>query len=371
MAVLETALKAGRIVCPTCRAPDSSGRVSAAPLGLGRVDRVDRGGAPLHGLLRCTRCPAAFPLVDGVAVVVKDTAAWIRAQERTLFWRDDLPWGLEDWLRRAWGEDADPNWHRQMLAVYGRPLMRPEDQAESALPEAILGLVGGWENHHADRRRRQLSGADLWALDAGCALGAGALDASRHARGVVALDKDFGALRLLARLLREGEAPVARWRHGGADHVPAQLVLPEGTRPERVVVVAGDALEPPLAARSFGLVEALNLLDNVREPVLLLRQLHGLLEPGGLLTVSSPFDWSPQATPPGQRLGEALRAQEGPDPGQALVALLEGRFGTLTPELAMTVLSRVELPWVLPRHRRSAHVFVSTVVEAVKAHGAP
>ena len=128
--MLETALKAGRIVCPTCRAPDAAGAVSAAPLALGRVEATDAAGRPLHGLLACTRCPAAFPLVDGVAVVLADTGAWIRAQERALLWRDDLPSGLEDWLRRAWAEDQDPNWRRQLLAVYGRPLMAPEDQAD-------------------------------------------------------------------------------------------------------------------------------------------------------------------------------------------------------------------------------------------------
>ena len=73
------------------------------------------------------------------------------------------------------------------------------------------------------------------------------------------------------------------WRHGGGDFVTRRLTLPEGAAPERVALVAGDALDPPLAPQRFDLSLAFNVLDNVPSPVQLVRQLHARVRPGGHL----------------------------------------------------------------------------------------
>lgn len=66
--------------------------------------------------------------------------------------------------------------------------------------------------------------------------------------------------------------------------------------PGRAVV--GDAADPPFLAHSFDLVLAINLLDTVPDPRLVLGQADALLRPGGTLALSCPYAWSPERTPP-------------------------------------------------------------------------
>ena len=364
--MLETAAKAGLITCPVCRGPDAQGVYQHPRLDIAEICAQNNDGHVIQGMLQCTRCPARFPVIDGVAVVFKDVGAWLRQQERALMWRDDLHPHLDDWVRGAWADHEAQNWDRQMLAVYARPLCGQIDEADH-LPGPIRALEQDWYRFHEGRRAVCLqSRADAWVLDAGCALGVGALDASRHAAGVIAMDSSFAPLRTLATLLREGRARVPRWRNGGRDYTTVEITLPEGVHAERIVPIAGDVLDPPLAAGRMSLVSALNVLDNTSDPVLAVRQLHAALQPGGTLAMSSPFDWAEHTTPRDRRLGETLRAAGSDAPEDALKALLSGAFETLAPELKMHLLHTAELSWVLPRHRRNAHVFASFYVEAQK-----
>ena len=136
--------------------------------------------------------------------------------------------------------------------------------------------------------------------------------------------------------------------------------------------MVADATEPPFRGGRFELVCGYNLIDNVADPVLLLRQLNGILRPGGRLVLMAPYDWSARCTPPPNRLGEGLRLdpQAPPDPAVALRDLLEGRFGQ-APELSLRIEhERDPLPWILRRHDRSLHVFLAHYLEAIKPGGA-
>lgn len=352
------------LTCPACRRVEG-GQVHNPPLALDQVlsrvnDRIEQ------GFLRCTACATRYPVLDGVAVIFADVGAWLRQQERTAMWRDDLAAPLAGWLRGAWADDADPNWHRQMLAVYGEELApRVMDPLQVKLSELAIAARAFWS-----ARLDALVGPGTRALDAGCAVGALSLAAAARGACVLAMDHDMGALRLLARLLREGQAPAPRWRHGGGDFTQATLFLPAAVDPARVAVVATDALNPPLAAQTWDLAFAAHVLDNVPRPAQLLRQLHAALKVGGTLVVASPYDWSPQATPREERLGEAVGRGVEPDPAAALRALLTGALPQ-APELAMEItLDEPALPWVLHRHRRSAHVYLDHYVEAVRRTGA-
>lgn len=345
--MLNALIAQGLLTCPSCRGWRDGAFINA-PLRLGEV-WVERQGRPQQGLLRCTGCGVAHPILDGVAVIVRDTGAWLRASERPVMWRGDLAPGLERWLRGAWSEEEDPNWRRQMMAIYSRALEGPASEAEEVYEARRAALVQG----------------DLLALDAGCGAGQATLSLARLGARVVAVDLDFGPLRALATLLEEGVARVPRWRHGGGDFTTAELRLPEGVSADRVALIAADMMDPPFAAGGFDLACCYHLLDNVPEPVKLVRQLHGALRPGGRLALASPYDWSPRATPIAARLGESISAQGSPDPAQAMRALLTGGLPQHAPELAMELLTDLDgLPWSLERHARSVHTYRCHYVEA-------
>jgi len=75
-----------------------------------------------------------------------------------------------------------------------------------------------------------------------------------------------------------------------------------------------------------------------------------------------------RCTPRALRLGASIRAgaDQQPDAAQAMRDLLRGRLG-LASGLRFRIQHETEfLPWVLPRHRRSLHVFLCHYLEAVK-----
>lgn len=362
--MLRNLLDAEKLTCPSCRGPRPEGFYNA-PLALDAA-HVEEDGWIVQGLLRCRGCGLRYPILDGVAVIFRDVGAWLRQQERPALWRDDLAPPLERWLRGAWSEDQDPNWHRQMVAVYGGRLLTPAP--DDALAAVLDGVLAPARDRLEARRAAVLQPlAAPLVLDAGCGVGEATFSASRLGASVIAIDQDMGALRLLARLLRTGRAPVPRWRYGGADFVPEEARLPEGVDPSRVALVAADLLDPPLAVATADVVFAYHVLDNVARPVQLIRQLHAVLRPGGTLICASPYEWSPQCTPIAERLGESIRADDSADPADALRALLTGRLPALAPELSMAITKDdPSLPWVLLRHRRSAHVYLTHYLEAVR-----
>jgi len=351
--VLRTLLENELLICPACRgAPE--GVFHHAPLRLDAVLREQKGRIE-QGFMRCTGCGTRYPVLDGVAVIFRDMASAMRGAERAAMWRADLDPELERWLRGAWTDEEDPNWQRQMLAIYGRAL----DPGEKPSPAML---------RYEERRRALLAGlSDPLVLDAGCGVGASSLSAAALGARVLAMDADLGALRALSRLLTEGRIRLPRWRHGGGDFVTVDIEITPDVDPSRLALVASDALDPPIRARSFDLVLAYHLLDNVARPVQLLRQLHAGLRPGGVLAVASPYDWSPRATPVAERLGEHIRAGEDPDPAAALRALLSGELPALAPELKMEILlDEPALEWTLQRHDRSAHTYRTHYVEAAR-----
>lgn len=365
--MLEALIADQVLTCPACRAPTPSG-LRNAPLAWDSLLQRDAHGRPRQGTLSCTHCGTIYPVIDGIAAIFADLSGWVRTHERALLWRDDLAPHLSSFLHHAWAEDSDPNWRRQMLAVYGRQL--GPSTADSELIDPGLQALqqrhsAGLQEAHDALLTNLLE--DSLVLDAGCGVGTDALAVAARGAHVVAMDQDPGPLRLLARLLRTGRAEVPRWRHGGTDVVSVAATLEDPAVAGRMALVAGDILDPPFAAGSFAAAAAHQVIDNVAEPVTAVRQLHGLVSPGGRLLVASPFDWSPRATAPAQRLGDGIRHGQSSCPATGLHALLTGDLPHHAPELSCTVVHEAELPWVLVRHRRSAHVYVSRVVVAERS----
>src|SRR5207253_10435836 len=83
---------------------------------------------------------------------------------------------------------------------------------------------------------------------------------------------------------------------GGMVYEERSLAVPnEGG--ERVDFWCADALGLPFRPSTFGVAASVNVLDCVPDPLAHLAALRDVLRPAGGALVSTPFDWSPAATP--------------------------------------------------------------------------
>lgn len=131
---------------------------------------------------------------------------------------------------------------------------------------------------------------------------------------------------------------------------PLNLPKDGRARLERTTLVLGDAHDPPFSAGSFAVIIALNVVDSVRDPWLVMQQCEGLLKTDGALLISSPWHFQPEITMDSARLDRGLPADAdlpwliaGRLTGAALPGVLDG--------LALQHLER-DLPWRVRMHDR-------------------
>ena len=288
------------LACPVC----------ASALALGEVAREGPRGVVLHGTLACAACAREYPILDGVPILVADLAGYIRDERRTILRRRDLPAWAEELLDLSLDE-ADPEWRRaRTLASYAGGA--PSDPSLEALAAPLGDFVDESLARHARSARL--------GLDAGAAAGMFTRRLARHVERAVGLEAAFDR----ARRARE-ETPEAAF-------------------------IAGFVEEPPFAAASFDAALALNLLDVVARPRRLLEVLHACLRPGGVLILTTPFEYATSRT----ELEEWIEEEE-------LRPEIERLFEVLD--------DRPRIPWHLPISERHHDVYFVRGVVARRRHG--
>jgi len=305
-----------RPLCPVCRADGER----ASPLRLTRV-LAEEGEHVVEGLIHCSHagCLREYPVIDGVPLLIPRIRAWLEANALHVLTRDDLRPETESLLGDALGPGSGFETIRQQVASYAWDHyadLDPEETATDSPPGAVVrlldrGLELAGEAPEGDSSP-QLSPAGP-VLDLGCAVGRTTLALAERVPGelVLGVDLHFAMLRLAARVLRRG---VARWdrRRVGLVYdrreVPADL-----PGRDRVDFWACDATALPFPEDTFGFAASLNVVDCVASPRDALASLARVLKPGGGAVVSTPYDWSPGATPVEAWLGG--HSQRGPHRG--------------------------------------------------------
>jgi SAM-dependent methyltransferase/uncharacterized protein YbaR (Trm112 family) len=333
-----------RPVCPACRA---SGR-GDVPLELGTVARAD-GDDIREGVLVCPErlCRREHPIVDGIPVLVVDLASWAEHQLDGVLRRDDLSPFTESLVGDAAGPGSRYDRERSNLSGYGRghwgdldpadPL--PPEQSFAALVETALTML-------------PTSPQGPW-LDAGCAVGRGTVELGRRTVGPVAgADLSFAMLRVAERVRREGRAAFPQ-RRVGIVYDPREIRVPD-VPGDRLGFWCCDAAALPFAEGTFAGALSLNVLDCVQSPLGHLLELGRVLAPGAPALLSTPYDWSPAATPPGQWIGG--HSQRGPAGGSSAEELrrILSRDAAAGVDTRLTIAEeRDDVPWQVYANERS------------------
>jgi len=339
------------LVCPACRQPGAEPGV----IEIGEIYEQE-GPFAIRGLLKCTRqdCRAVYPIVDGVPILVRDPVGWWESQGAAVqagVYPDD---GLGDLFfaldRTADSRKEDLQSVNCYLDVHHcRPdLSTPPD-----------GLAELWDNYWQAVTALIVPDADPEgkSLDLGCSTGRFTFDMAETSQMAVGIDIRFDAVRHAVQLQRKGQTAFQR-DTGGRRFESVEI---QREPADNVIFMVADALDPPFGPYAFDRVAALNLLDNVAVPTILLGQMDALLKKGGQMILASPYEWRPELTAPDQWLVD----REMPS-AEAVRAILKDCWG---PGLGLNyeIVDEIDpLPWVLRRNDRHWTVFLAHLVRAVK-----
>jgi SAM-dependent methyltransferase/uncharacterized protein YbaR (Trm112 family) len=347
-----------RPLCPVCQ-QNSAG---AAPLDLAHVYR-EEGDIVVEGILHCTgtACQREYPILDGVPLLIADGRSYVANQLLQLVQREDLSAEMATLLGDCCGPGSAFDVDRQHLSTYARDHYGDLDPAEhdEPRPGSMLTVL--------NRLLPLLPGSARGpVLDLGCSVGRSSFALAERAEALVlGVDLNIAMLRLAQRVLRQGMVRYPRRRVGLVyDQREFAAPLPQ---PERVDFWACDVLALPFAADSFALAVGLNILDCVRAPCGLLTEVVRVVQPGGALALTTPYDWSPAATPVEAWLGG--HSQRGPGGGSSEPWLRRLLTPGAHPQSVAGIRITADidrLPWTVRLHDRShVHYDVHAVMAEV------
>ena len=306
-------------MCAACR---------EAPLALGTVAREEEGDV-IEGVLLCPGCDREHPIVDGIPVVVGDLMSWASHQLDAVLRRDDLTAFTESLLGDAAGAGSAFDRERSNLSGYGH---------------AHWGGGGFRELVHEATALLDGPPEGVWA-DLGCAVGRGTFELARTCEVAVGVDLSFAMLRVAERVRRTGRA-VFPLKRVGLAYDRVELEVADVPR-DRMSFWCCDVGVLPFPDASLDGAFSLNVLDCAASPMAHLSELQRTLAPGARALLSTPFDWSPAATPVEQWLGG--HSQRGPAEGRSEAVLRHA--------LAQTGLTveeeRDRVPWSVYANERS------------------
>ncbi len=325
--------------CPACR--------HGEPLVIGSVESEQHGDIEF-GTLHCPSpaCQCEYPIVDFIPVIVPDLAALMAQRGVDFFARADLPASVESLLGDALGPDGWFDVLRQGFSTYGW-----DAYGDLGPDHSPPGIKPGAARRCLERLLHlgDVPACGTRALDLGCGGGRTSFVLAAHMPGalVLGVDTNFGLLRI-ARAAAGGRVRYPLRRIGLAyDRQDFAVSLPAA---ERVDFWAMDALALPLPAASMDVVAALNLLDCVADPRLLLTAVAALLGPGSRLLLATPFDWSARATRVENWIGG--HSQRAPHEGSA-ERLLAALLADAAPRLSVLA-SESAFAWHTRLHARSS-----------------
>lgn len=224
-----------------------------------------------EGFLYCTTCNTKYPIIEGIAIVVKNISEYIQSRIEM----------YGKWLLKCSSKEM-----KEYLKEIGKTLSFPNDTSRYE-DGGIWYMPYKWyhqDSHKEDRLVKSLKGnpnpnelydriinsinpkIDGIGLDIGCAMGKTTLQLAQKYSFVIGIDLSFSFIKEARRYMQE-------FRQGNAEFCVA------------------DAESPPFHPMKFDLIIAINLIELV-DIKKLLSSCHWLLKPQSDIIITDPYDFN-------------------------------------------------------------------------------
>jgi SAM-dependent methyltransferase/uncharacterized protein YbaR (Trm112 family) len=302
-----------RPVCPLCR----------HPLLLASVVR-EVGEDVEEAILTCSDCGREYPVIDGIPILVGPIRAWLSANPLQVLQRNDLSPAIDSLIGDVLGPGSPHDTQRHHTGIYAN------DHYADGGAQRILEL---------------LPHAEGVALDTGCATGGTTFALAQRTNALtVGVDLNFAMLRIARGVLKDKRARFDRRRIGV---VYERVEIEVDVQTDNVDFWCCDVAALPFADATFQCATSINVLDCTAAPQQTLNELARVLRPDARALISTPYDWSPSATPYENWLGG--HSQRGPHQGAA-----EPLLRALLAESFVIEADHEHVPWRVRLHERSS-----------------
>jgi len=325
-------------------------------LQLGQVFKKE-GDFVLEGFLVCSNadCGCAYPVLNGVPIVLRDIKEWWHSEKSRLSRITSDVRVIQDYFDALDVSEPASYAERSLLSSYMELHYGEFSDAFAAIVpwaetkqfwEAVVGMAQPEPETRYER-----------SLDLGCSVGRYTFELSRLSDLAIGMDMNFKAVSSAAMFQQTQEVSYERRRHGRyfeemrSSYVPAQNVF----------FLVGDALDPPFDAECFDLVAGLNLVDNVKLPLVLIGQMDALLRAGGSLILGAPYEWRHDICEPSEWL-----ENEEFDAPVIVQKIIEG---SMFPQMGLKYevsQGLIDVPWTLRHHDRHWSMFLVHLLKARK-----
>jgi len=184
------------------------------------------------------------------------------------------------------------------------------------------------------------------ALDLGCAVGRASFELARRFERVTGMDFSIRFIESATRIKTEGVLPYLMTEEGeimSRNLASLEELGLDGCR-ENVAFSRADACDLPEQCNGYDLVLAANLIDRLHSPRRFLAGIGRMINPGGLLVITSPYTWMEEFTSREEWLGGYLENGAEVTTLDGLAASLSSRFRMLCPPR--------DIPFVIRETRR-------------------
>ena len=307
-----------------------------------------------EGILVCSnsRCLGEYPVIDGIPVIVPDVRTYISHNILSILQRIDLSPPMESLLGDCCGPASVFNSQRQHISTYAFdhygdlvPVQELQDSLannSSSVKELLLRGIG------------LLSGKQICApvIDIGCSVGRTSFELAGITTGLVlGIDLNFGMLKTASKILECGRLTYAQRQAGIVfEQIEAPVVFEHSHNLDFWLC---DALCLPFGDEAFGLAISLNVLDCLNSPYDHLKELVRILKPHNEAIISTPYDWTINATPLESWLGGHSQRSEKHGNCEAMLRSLLANGGHPNALEQLEFISEIrDIPWHLRLYGR-------------------